>query len=333
MNILAVCGAQGALIFKLRKYLIANVEPRSVFHTKKEEQWKLNFGEIPFVRSLDELPKDISKNIDLIIGSPSCGHSSVFSYSRKKSLGKPKDDPTFNIFLKSIIDLQPGMFIMENLPKLLDLVPLEEWEKVLPNYKFITHCHPVSVFGNSQVTRKRLILIGIKNSYTKFKEVDFNIFPVRTTRTCKKLYRTIREELNFKENPDKKLSMYHYSDETKKSLMVDEVKDLWVGEFKDWYRWPMFGHKMNTLPGVYRNKWLSYPLTLRPSNRQFNHKGQIMGLEEYRVIMGFPKYYKIYFDSSNKTFWLNKARVAYTKGSVFEVGLWVWKILRNKVPK
>lgn len=333
MKILAVCGAQGALIFKLKKYLIANVEPRSVFHTKNEEQWKLNFGEIPFLRQLEELDETHLKNLDLIIGSPSCGHSSVFSYSRKKSLGEPKNDPTFNMFLKSIIKYQPGMFIMENLPKLLDLVPLDEWEKVLPNYKFIIHCHSVSVFGNSQTSRKRLILIGISNSYKKFQEVDFNIFPVRTTRTCKKLFKTVRQELNFKEDSTKTVSMYYYSDKTRRSLTVEEVKELWQGEFKEWYRWPMFGHKMNTLPGVYRNKWLSPPLTLRPSNRQFNPDGTIIGLEEYRVIMGFPKYYKVYFDESNKTFWLNKARVAYTKGSVFEVGLWIWKILRNKVPK
>lgn len=333
MRILAVCGAQGALLFKLKKYLIGNVEPRSVFHTSKEEQWKLNFGDIPFVRTLEQLPEDELKNIDILVGSPSCGHSSVFSYSRKKSLGKPKEDPTFNLFINSIIKIQPGVFIMENLPKLLELVPLDEWSNLLPNYNFITHCHPVSVFGNSQVTRKRLIFIGILNSYKKFKEVDFDLFKVKNIKNCRQLYKSIREPINFREEPNKKVSMYYYSDKTRKSLSVDEVKDLWQGEFNKWYRWPMFGHKMNTLPGVYRNKWDSYPLTLRPSNRQFNPNGLIMGLEEYRVIMGFPKYYKIHFDESNKTFWLNKARVAYTKGSVFEVGLWLWKILKNKVPK
>ena len=55
LKVLGICGAQGALLYPLKKYLIGNVEPRAVFHTKKEEQWKLNFGEIPFVRSLESL--------------------------------------------------------------------------------------------------------------------------------------------------------------------------------------------------------------------------------------------------------------------------------------
>ena len=46
LRVLGVCGAQGALLFPFKKYLIGNIEPRAVFHTKNEEQWKLNFGEI-----------------------------------------------------------------------------------------------------------------------------------------------------------------------------------------------------------------------------------------------------------------------------------------------
>lgn len=87
IRIIGVCAAQGALLFPFRSQeIVANIEPRSVFHSKGEPQWKLNFEDIPFVRSLEEVK---TSKIDLILGSPSCGHSSVFSYSRKKSLGKP----------------------------------------------------------------------------------------------------------------------------------------------------------------------------------------------------------------------------------------------------
>lgn len=97
MNVLGVCGAQGALLFEFKKYLVANVEPRAVFHSKKEEQWKLNFGNIPLIRSLEEVK---ASKIDLILGSPSCGHSSVFSYSRKNPLVNPgKMLPLICIFL------------------------------------------------------------------------------------------------------------------------------------------------------------------------------------------------------------------------------------------
>ena len=109
MNVLGICGAQGALLFEFKEHLIANVEPRAVFHSKKEEQWKLNFGDIPFVRSLEEVK---NSKIDLILGSPSCGHSSVFSYSRKKSLGKPREDVTLNLYLSSIKKFKPAIFML-----------------------------------------------------------------------------------------------------------------------------------------------------------------------------------------------------------------------------
>lgn len=329
MKILAVAGAQGALIHRSKKYLIANVEPRSVFHTKNEEQWKLNFGEIPFVRSLEELPKDI-KNIDFIVGSPSCGHSSRFSYSRKKSLGKPKEDPTLNLFIDSIIKFKPKGFIMENLPKLLELFPISEWEQILPDYRFIAHCHPVSIFGNSQVNRKRLVLIGIKKGlpslfYNSFERIN----PLKKKNLLKVCQINPREELNHREDLNKKLAMYYYSDKSRTTLTVKEIQKLWKGEFKDESMWPMHGHKMKNLPGVYKNRPNDYPKTLRPSNRQFNPNGLPMGLDEFRIIMGFPESYKIYFDESNKTYWLNKGRNALAKGSVYEVGKWIYKRLKQ----
>ena len=88
---------------------------------------------------------------------------------------------------------------------------------------------------------------------------------------------------------------------------------------------------MKTLPGVYRNRLEAPPLTLRPSNRQFNPEGYPMGLEEFRVIMGFPKKFKVYYEKSNPTYWLNKGRNALSKGAVYEVGLWFKKCLKKAI--
>ena len=324
LTVLGVCGAQGALLFPFRKYLIGNVEPRSVFHTKGEEQWKLNFGGIPFTRSLDKFQ---DSKPDIIMGSPSCGHSSVFSYSRKKTLGKPREDITLNLFVESILKFRPKIFLMENLPKLLDLIPLEEWSEKLSMYDLIVHCHSVFDFGNSQKSRKRLVLIGVKKG-SKIKIDHFNkIFPVNKPFLVKDIDKMIRKELNFTEDGSKKLAMYHFNDKNKRTLTVNEVKSLWNGDFMDEWKWPMKGTKMKTLPGVYRNKPTAYPLTIRPSNRQFNPSGLPMGLEEFRVIMGFPKRYKVYFDPKDRTYWLNKSRNALSKGSVYEVGKWFKRCL------
>lgn len=326
LRVLGVCGAQGALLFQFRKNLIANIEPRAVFHTQNEEQWKLNFGDIPFLRNAN---LDSISDIDIVIGSPSCGHSSAFSYSRKKSLGKPKEDPTLTLFVNAIKTIKPKVFMMENLPKLLDLIPLSEWKNNLNNYELIAHCHSVMDFGNSQKSRKRLALIGIRKDYKSISKNFKEIFPVNNPMLCNKISRLVSSELNFRENEDKKLAMYDYRDKDKKTLTVKQVKKLWLSDFQNEYKWPMKGTKMKTLPGVYRNKDNSYPLTLRPANRQFNQSGDVLGLDEFKIIMGFPKRFKVFMNLSKKQYWLNKGRNTLAKGSVYEMGVWFKKCIRK----
>lgn len=326
MTVLGVCGAQGALLFEFKEHLVANIEPRAVFHSPKEEQWKLNFGDIPFVRDPEKVKP---QNVDLLVGSPSCGHSSVFSYSRKKTLGKPREDATLNLYLFSIEKYKPQVFMLENLPKLLDFIPLGEWEHNLSDYKLIVHCHPVSVFGNSQQSRKRLVMVGVRKDSSIDPDIFTRSFRVNKVKKVYQLKKLVRKKLNYREADDRKLSMYHYADPSKTTLTVAQVRKLWKTEFKNEYKWPMKTQRMKTLPGVYRNRANAYPLTVRPSSRQFNPHGRIMGLEEYRVIMGFPKSFKVYFDKKNPTYWLNKGRNTLTKGSVYEVSIWLNECLKK----
>lgn len=326
LNVLGVCAAQGALLFPFKSHVIANVEPRSVFHSRNEEQWKLNFGDISMVKDLSSVP---DKRVDIIVGSPSCGHSSIFSYSRKKTLGKPREDATLNMYISSIKKFHPAIFMLENLPKLLDFIQIDEWEHNLPDYKLIVHCHSVSVFGNSQKSRKRLILIGVKKDSGVNPDIFSRTFRVSKPLNVTQLKKKVRKNLNFREDDTKKLAMYHYKDKTKTTLTVAEVRKLWKTEFKNDYKWPMRTQKMKTLPGVYRNRKYSYPLTVRPSSRQFNPHGRIMGLEEYRVIMGFPENFRVYFDPKNPTYWLNKGRNTLTKGAVYESALWFKECLKR----
>ena len=66
LKVLGVCGGQGALLFPFRDKLIGNIEPRGVFHTGREEQWKANFKGIPFLKGY-ELPEDWHPDIILSI--------------------------------------------------------------------------------------------------------------------------------------------------------------------------------------------------------------------------------------------------------------------------
>ena len=96
MNVLGVCAGQGALLFPFRKHLIGNIEVRGVFHTPGEEQWKANFGNIPFYKGF--CLQEFDEKVDIIISSPDCGASSVMRLSKVKELGNPKDNRSLNLY-------------------------------------------------------------------------------------------------------------------------------------------------------------------------------------------------------------------------------------------
>ena len=327
LKVLRVSAGQGALLFPFKESLVANIEPRAVFHTKNEEQWKLNFGDIPFLRN--ELPENIKA--DVIISSPDCGASSIMRLSKVKQLGKPEDNKSLNLVIQAINKYRPKVFLLENLPRLVTLLPKEFFEIQVPGYKLIYHQRSVVDFGNSQVSRKRLIIIGIKIKSKSYLNRFDNIFRVDTPVSSRKLL----ECSYFKENNDnympplnKVLAMYDYRAlPEKKNLTVKQIKKLWRTDFKDEKKWPIKTAKMSTLPGVYRLENDKPPLTLRPADRQFRPDGYPLGIKDFKNIMGFPDEYKIYMDKDNYLYWLNKARYTIAKGSVYQVGKWFKKCI------
>ena len=130
-RVLGVSAGQGALLFpwKLADHkILGNVEPRAVFHTRKEEQWKANFGKVPFVRDLSKL---FDKKVDVIVSSPDCGASSVMRLSKVKELGKPEKNASLNLVLEAINHFKPKVFLLENLPRLISLLPKSYFEEVI----------------------------------------------------------------------------------------------------------------------------------------------------------------------------------------------------------
>lgn len=330
LRVLGISAGQGALLFPFKENLIANIEPRAVFHTKEEEQWKLNFGKIPFLR--EELPDDFKPNI--IISSPDCGASSIMRLSKSKQLGKPENNKSLNLVLQAINKYRPKVFLIENLPRLVTLLPKEYFETQVPGYKIIYHQRSVSDFGNSQVSRKRLIIIGIKIKSKSYLNKFNDIFRVDTPVCSRKLL----ECTYFKGNNDnympllnKKLAMYDYRALPKKeNLTVKQIRRLWLTDFKSEKKWPIKTAKMSTLPGVYKLEADKAPLTLRPADRQFRPDGYPLGINDFRNIMGLPKEFKIYMNKDSEKeylYWLNKARYTLAKGSVYQVGIWFKKSL------
>lgn len=319
-KVLGVCAGGGALLHPFKDHIIANVEPRAVFHMPGEKQWHLNFRGVPIKRGgLESEWKP-----DIIVSSPDCGASSIMRLSKVKKLGDPKKNKSLNLVFEAINKYQPEIFLIENLPRLLSLIPKDFFRENFPQYGFTFHCHSVMEFGNSQKSRKRLIIIGVRKSSSRglrraFKEA----YKVNTPKLVKDLLEPVNSPTNYNIPKNKTLAMYDYRElPNKKSLTVRKIKRLWTRDFKDEYKWPIKTPKMKTLPGVYRLRENLYPLTVRPADRQFRPDGYPLGLEDYKNIMGFPKSFKIYFEESNPVYFLNKGRITLCKGSVYEVGLW-----------
>lgn len=328
LKVLGVCGGQGALLFPFRDKLIGNIEPRGVFHTGREEQWKANFKGIPFLKGY-ELPEDWHP--DIILSSPDCGSCSVMRLSKSKALGDPKSNKSIQLVFQAIQYYEPALFLIENLPRLLSLISKEMLTDFFKNYKLIFHERSVSDFGNSQVSRKRLVIVGVhKKTGKKYLNAFNEVFQVKIPTITRNLLNDYQNPLNYNIPLDKTLAMYDYRKlPKKKNLTVKKIQLLWNSDFKNEKKWPIKTTKMSTLPGVYRLELDKAPLTLRPADRQFRPDGYPLGILDFKAIMGFPKAYKIFMDEGNYLYWLNKARYTIAKGSVYEISIWFKRCIKK----
>lgn len=333
MNILGVSAAQGALLFPFlhsKKYkILANIEPRGVFHTSCESQWKLNFGDIPFYKGF--CLQEFDEKVDIVVASPDCGIASVMRLSKVKELGNPKDNRSLNLVTAAILEYKPKIFLIENLPRLLSLLPNKYLQEAFKDYKLIFHERSVSDYGNSQVSRKRLIIIGVhKKTGKKYLNAFNEVFQVKTPKLTRDLLSVSPYGSNYNIPIEKTLAMYDYRKlPEKKNLTVEKIQVLWNSAFKQEKKWPIKTAKMSTLPGVYRLELDKPPLTLRPADRQFRPDGYPLGINDFKAIMGFPKQFKIYIDQENYLYWLNKARYTIAKGSVYEISVWFRRCIKK----
>lgn len=329
MNVLGICAGQGGLLFPFRKHLLGNIEPRGVFHTPGEEQWKANFKDVPFYKGY--CLQEFDEKVDIIISSPDCGASSIMRLSKVKELGKPKDNRSLSLVIEGINYYKPKIFLIENLPRLLSLLPNEYLQEALKDYKLIFHERSVSDYGNSQVSRKRLVIVGVhKKAGKKYLNAFNEVFQVKTPTITRELLFESPYGSNYNIPIEKTLAMYDYRKlPEKKNLTVEKIQVLWNSAFKNEKKWPIKTAKMSTLPGVYRLELDKPPLTLRPADRQFRPDGYPLGILDFKAIMGFPKKFRIYIDQENYLYWLNKARYTIAKGSVYEISIWFKRCIKK----
>jgi site-specific DNA-cytosine methylase len=326
IRVLGVCGGNGVILYPFLspKYdLLANVEPRGIFSTPNQVQWKLNFGKIPFTRDLSDSYKDV----DLIIGAPDCGHSSILSYSRSKEMKDPRENKSLTMFLESILKYSPKIFAMENLTAMLKTYTEKDLSNLLKNYRLSFISTPVSYFGNSQIHRKRLIIVGIRKDLPK-KLLRFYKVPeeLPKLKVCGELINDLLSQYpntklcHVREDNNTVITLY-----AGQKMKVRAITKLWIEKHPFEKRLPVEGRNFTSAPGVYRNLEDHYPATARKQNRQFNHYGQMMSPRELARIQGLPDTFHLAFNETNPQYWINKGRTTVAKCPPFELADWINK--------
>lgn len=335
MIILGVNGGNGIILHPMRRHLLANYEPRSIFRTEDDIQWKLNFKAPIYTHKLDLFnhhTHDPEGIVDIIVGAPDCGHSSILAYSRAKKLSNPKENFSLNLYFRSIKLYQPKVFMMENLPKMVEGIREEALYDTFPDYELIFIEDSVNVWGNSQKNRVRLVLIGLRKDAFKRKKLleardhFTNVYKINEIRTCEVLLNGLGKE-DFKighvrEDINETITLYAGYKDT-----LHNIQKTWQDN-PDVRRWAVTGRNFTTAPGVYRNLSTDLPATARKANRQFNVEGLQMSPRELARIQGVPDKFKIYIDPSKLKYWINKGRATVTKTPPYEIGKWFYNQLK-----
>ena len=333
MKILGINGGNGVILYPMRRHLISNVEIRSNFKTPGDEQWKLNFPDTPLVTKA-ELMTDFML-CDVMVGAPNCGHSSMLAYSRAKTTSDPMKDESFELYLIAIRLYMPKIFMMENLTKMLEMVPASVWIESFPEYELVFNDFSVDYWGNSQKTRKRLLVIGLKKDHFKshlaeVRDHFLNVYKINELKTCETLSNGLNEEDweigHVREDIDDVITMY-----SGYKISLRKAQQFWL-ENPTLKRWPVYDRKFSTAPGVYRNLSNGYPAVARKANRQFNPSGLQMSPRELGRIQGVPDTFKLLLDPNRKTFTINKARTTVTKTPPYEIARWFYKQLKKVQP-
>ena len=342
-NVLGVSSGLGVSLFPFKKHLLANVEFRGIFHTKNDEQWKANFGNIPLHKH-PESTRPLPGEPDVIISSPDCGSGSIFRYSRSKKLGDHMKNDSLSLFFRLLDFYKCKFFLFENLENLFKSFPKEKFLELTKDYRLIIHNASVAHFGNSQKNRKRLIIVGIRRDIPKKYDKYFKLPHYKEPLTCGELYGDLNNGMgpgaecispgvcHTREDFDTVISIH-----ARKKMSLRQIAQVWGTRLKGKKRWETEpGFNFSTAPGVYRNLDNDFPATARKANRQFDEGGFTLTPRQLARIQGVPDDFKIYYDPSKPKYWINKGRCTVTKTPPMEISIWfkgkLEKVLRKMDP-
>ncbi len=327
ISVLGISSGNGVLLHPFKGSVLGNSELRSDYYlNQRTPQWEANFPGTPMKKGLFE----VKEKVHAIIGHPKCGLSSMLALSRGKSFKSHVGEPSLDLFMDSIDLHYPDFFFMENLPSFLDSYSLSDLQLEFPLYYVHVVQGPVTLWNNSQYSRVRLIIVGIKRSLKEKKNLIQKLSPpnyINATAHLKRtgqLLKNLPENGHYREDIDDVIAIYGG-----RQMSLRDIQEYWLDnpEAKRFAA----GNHLNNAPGVYRNREQDLPSTVRKGNREFNPEGLPMSPRERARIQGIPDDFVIIGPDTHpglsyKTM-LNKGRVTVASTPPYEIGLWIKDIL------
>lgn len=326
-RVLGVSSGLGVTLFPFRDNLLANIEPRGLFHSVGDLQWNSNFPNVPLYRDVHF--KEF-KNVDIIISSPDCGSGSILRYSRAKKLGDHTKNNSLLSFFFCVKKYRPKIFLFENLEGLFKSFPKERFIDLLRNYRLVEHNASVCHWGNSQKNRKRLVIVGVRRDLPEKVDKYFRLPKYKKPKSCVELYGDVNHldiTGNVREPLSEVISIYGGKRMSLKEIMYD-----WKVRLKDKKRYYVpeeEGRKFKTAPGVYRNLGNDFPATARKANRQYDHNGLTLTPRQLARVQGVPDEFILYINPDKLGYWINKARTTVTKTPPYEIAAWFKRKIEN----
>lgn len=341
-NVLGISSGGGVSLFPVKERVIGNIEPRAIFHTPKDIQWNLNFPNIPIMRDFPETYPPYK--IHAIVSSPDCGSGSILRLSVNKSLGSIKGNLSLSMFFRGVRKYQPDFFYFENLPAMFKSMPLKKFKKKVKHYHLVIHEASVSFWGNSQMHRKRLVIIGVRDGLNCVPEKMFPMPDYRERmQTCHDLYGDLMPVTATPYSPDR-IALANVRERTHDLVTMYSGFKCSIADAQRYWqdnpqvkRWMVEGRKFTNAPGVYRNRKRDYPNTARKANRQFDHQGFMLTPRQLARIQGVPDSFKIHMPDAITlgttkgllNYWVNKGRALVTKTPPIEISQWFFKKLNK----
>lgn len=330
-TILGVCAGNGVVLYPFKKHLVGNIEYRSVFKTPLDEQWEANFDPRLLYNNNKAVPSKPS-NILAIIGHPDCGHSSVLAYSRGKKLSDPKENKSLTLYITMVELQKPKLFLMENLPALLKTYGKKDLKEAFKDYNLKFIQGSVDLWGNSQRTRKRLVVIGIRKDQHPRLIKQFKLPRIEGSelKCFGDLIRDLKE--HREENCHVRLPLStNIAIYGGRKMTLKEIKETWLNMESHQSRFPANKERMKYAPGVYRNLRDEYPMTVRKGNREFDHNGNVLTPRQRARIQGIPDSFKLIYHNTKPNFYITKANITATKCFPYEISLWFKRRLERAI--